>query len=382
MRSSIQTELDNFFARLQRCDVSTRVVDKSAFSFARAKLKPEAFRELHKLAVDEFYAHTDYRTWNSLRALAFDGSTLKLPNTDEIANHFGGIDDTINDRFIPMARLMQLYDVENELCVDLTVGPYAVGEGDMAMAMIGNLRKNDLILVDRGFCDTALFAAILSLSGHLVARATDIFDCVQEFRDCNDQESFATLTIWSKARKRLIANGFNPPESIRVRLIKVELDTGETEILMTSLLDQKQFPVTIFSDLYAMRWGIEESYKLLKCRAEIDRFSGRTVHSVQQDVLATAFVTALNGIFCTLERSSIEVDHAHCQHNYKANRTSALSKMRNAFFLLFVRSQWRELLNRLLEEIRRNASMIRPKRKVAHTNVKRHPGTMAYKPVS
>ena len=47
---------------------------------------------------------------------------------------------------------------------------------------------------------------------------------------------------------------------IKIRLIKVILDTGEIEILMSNLMDKKKYPKAIFKELYFMRWGIETSY--------------------------------------------------------------------------------------------------------------------------
>ena len=42
---------------------------------------------------------------------------------------------------------------------------------------------------------------------------------------------------------------------LKVRLIKVFLDSGETEILITSLLNQSIYNYSIFKDLYHLRWG-------------------------------------------------------------------------------------------------------------------------------
>ncbi len=52
-------------------------------------------------------------------------------------------------------------------------------------------------------------------------------------------------------------------EPFDVRLIRIELDSGEVEILVTSLLDVGQYPHRIFKGLYHKRWPVEEDYKLL-----------------------------------------------------------------------------------------------------------------------
>ena len=57
---------------------------------------------------------------------------------------------------------------------------------------------------------------------------------------------------------------------IKIRVLVVALDTGEKEILITSLLDKVEFPHSIFKDLYYRRWGSEGNYKLHKVGLEID----------------------------------------------------------------------------------------------------------------
>ena len=47
------------------------------------------------------------------------------------------------------------------------------------------------------------------------------------------------------------------PTSITVRFVRVLLDTGEDEVLMTSLLDEKCDPTEDFKEIDWYRWGIE-----------------------------------------------------------------------------------------------------------------------------
>jgi len=76
---------------------------------------------------------------------------------------------------------------------------------------------------------------------------------------------------------------------LKVRLIRVELESGETEILATSLTDMKKYPVELSSDLYHCRGPVKEDYKTLKYRLQVVNFSGKTVHSVYQDFHAKVF---------------------------------------------------------------------------------------------
>ena len=92
--------------------------------------------------------------------------------------------------------------------------------------------------------------------------------------------------MWSSpnaASMRQCREGHLPADPLAVRLIRVELESGEVEVLITSLRDTKAYPYCAFAKLYALRWGIEENYKREKQRLEIENFSGRTPWVLLQD---------------------------------------------------------------------------------------------------
>ena len=66
-------------------------------------------------------------------------------------------------------------------------------------------------------------------------------------------------------------------------MIKVDLPGGEKEILITSVLDKKLISHHSFKGLYHERWFVEEAYKRLKSRLEVENFSGQSVLAVKQD---------------------------------------------------------------------------------------------------
>ena len=81
--------------------------------------------------------------------------------------------------------------------------------------------------------------------------------------------------------------------AILCRLIKVELENGETEILCNSLTDTEKYSNKDFKELFHYRWNEEEAYKLLKSRVEEGNFSGKTARAVRQDFFANVFLITL-----------------------------------------------------------------------------------------
>ncbi|OQW94875.1 MAG: hypothetical protein BWK79_04470 [Beggiatoa sp. IS2] len=91
------------------------------------------------------------------------------------------------------------------------------------------------------------------------------------------------------AASRVVKIKLSREKTTRVRFVRVLLSTGEYEILVTSLLNERLYPTEIFKELYQLCWGIETYYGLLKTRLELENFTGKTVGSVLQDLYSTIY---------------------------------------------------------------------------------------------
>src|SRR6202012_4285138 len=118
---------------------------------------------------------------------------------------------------------------------------------------------------------------------------------------------------------------------IKCRLLSVDLENGEKEILCTSLTDSTKYLHEDFKELYHFRWNIEESYKLFKCRLEIENFSGKTAIAVKQDFYAKVYMMSMCAslAFPIEEQVKREHEEEKRQHPVKINRTGALASYRN-----------------------------------------------------
>ena len=87
LRKSLQSELYAFFNEL-----NSRVkVTASAFVQSRKKLKPDLFYDLNHLIVKEYFTDNDgnVKLYKGMRVLSVDGSTINLPVTEEMMEHYG-----------------------------------------------------------------------------------------------------------------------------------------------------------------------------------------------------------------------------------------------------------------------------------------------------
>ena len=125
---------------------------------------------------------------------------------------------------------------------------------------------------------------------------------------------------------------------ITVRFVSVVLDTGEIEVLITSLMDAS-IKRAEFKTLYFLRWGVEGFFNLIKGRLNLENFTGKSVESVKQDFWSTIFITNVETIFT--EETEKEVNHnlkEHCLPK-KINKAVSFNAIKNMAFDIFFNDQ-------------------------------------------
>jgi hypothetical protein len=361
IKGSIQDELDYYFKAIDSLDVAVRTVTSSAFCKARKKLKHQAFIELNQKLLHYFYKHFCFKTWCGFRVLGVDGSTIQLPNTQEVAEHFGVMHPAQGDP-CPMARVSQLFDVLNKVTINALISPRGCGERNLAAHHMEHIDRTTLILLDRGYPAFWLFALILAQGAHFCARiAATWWHPVRKFLASGERETIITLS--ASATSLPYCREYDlPTTALTVRLVRIDLDNGETEVLITSLCDTECYPYHVFKDLYHKRWPVEEDYKAIKCRIEIENFSGKSVEAICQDFHAKIFSMNLTAVLVHPTRQVIDETNKNRKLFYQPNMTQALSKMKDSIVLLFQRNNPFDLIVKLFDLFIKTIEPIRPGR--------------------
>ena len=382
LRGSYQNELDRFFKALLRFDVAKRIVTKAALCKARMKLKYQAFIELNFRLIQFFMQHFCLKTWMGFRLVAIDGSTIRLPRTADIEKHFGQW-KVRQGRPSPMARLSQLYDTLNHITIDAIISPKRIGERELAAQHIRHILPTDLILMDRGYPAWWLFALIISMCANFCARISSKWTIVQSFLQSGAKESiiYLPLTFTSMKQAHKLNLALTP---LKLRLLRFEMD-GKIQVLITSLIDTKMYPYEIFVDLYHKRWPVEEDYKIIKSRIELENFSGQSALSVYQDFHAKVFLKNLVSVLSSPINDALADITTEQVLDYKINFTQAISKTRDVLILLFnfSKSKLYQLIRDLQEVFMKTIEPIRPGRKYPRRRMassRRH--FLCYKPIS
>lgn len=366
VKGSYQDELDNFFKHIKGYKVARRIVTKSALSKARKKIKYQAFIEMNKQQIEFFNTEFQPRTWHGYHLMAFDGSTVRLPHAKEIINHFGAW-PVRNGKDCPLARLSQMYDTLNKISIDAIISPKAIGERELAAKHCQHLQTDHLVLLDRGYPAFWLFKLIIMSGAQFCARIPNTsWLVVRKFYLSGANEKIVTIppTHDSSAQCKKLGIDVKP---LRCRLIRIELDSGEVEILITSLRDDNSHPHEMFKDLYHLRWPIEEDYKVMKVWLILENFTGKSVESIYQDFHAKIFSKNFTSILAFPTQKVIDQVYVKRKHPYQINFAQALSKTKHVLVLILQRShrQTTRIIKQLHEIFVQTVEMVRPNRHYA-----------------
>lgn len=383
-KSSIQRELDRFFKAVSHSDFNIREVTKGAFTQARAKLNPWAFQRLNEVAVNTFYQGAEYYVWHHKRLLAVDGTRLVLPNHPSVIEEFGQHKFGPNaDSARSLAMASMLYDCLNQITIDAQLAAYAASERDLLMLHLDKIKAGDMLLLDRGYpCFWLLFLLKAKQVDFCVRLKDNWWLKVKEFTESDEKERIVTFSLPKKDRDKLSDYPEMYGTGLQCRLIKVELENGEKEILCTSLLDSKKYLYHDFYQLYHYRWNEEEAYKLLKSRIELENFSGKTAKAVRQDFHAKVFLMTLCAAYAhPIEEKVIEEYKADEQrkHDQKINRTNALAATQDMLIGLFIRKQYQKAIKAFDDIVGKTREIIRPGRSEPRKTRPKKPYSMNYK---
>ena len=328
IKQTLQKELTRFIKMFG--DKSSNIT-KSAFSQSRMKLKPEAFIEMNNHLVGEFYTDNIFKKWNGFRLCAIDGSKLILPtHSKELMDKFGTLSSGM---IIPQAQISSCYDILNEIIIDTQLETIQVNEMNQAIRHLEKLSKGDLVIFDRGYSATWFYYMIKLKKLDFVNRIPKGFrKDAENFRLSDDIDNLIEVDIPpQKSRYGLQRHGLTKENvgPFKLRLVKVLLDTGEVEVLATTLLDKEKYPLEIFKDLYFKRWGIETNYNHLKSNIHVEEFSGLSEVAIRQDFYANVFINNLQSIIALDSKEEMDRERSEREYEYKINKNLSLGYMKD-----------------------------------------------------
>jgi hypothetical protein len=368
VKGASQSELDDFFTVLHQQDEETRFITASAFSQAREHLKHTAFEALNAEFNKQYYQLNITKRWRGHRLLAVDSSTLRLPESPALTDYFGGQVNANN--LVTMARLSTCFDISSGLTIDAQIAPYKDSERDLAANHLAKTQPNDVLIYDRGYPAFWLFALHRGLNRDFCMRASTAWSpSIEEFIASSEVDALIEFHPNHSSKTQCNNLGLSL-EPFLLRVLKIALPTGETEILFTTLLDAERYPHEDFYDLYGRRWGIEVDYHFKKNKLEIENFTGLSVHAIKQDIAAKVLTHNIAMAAASCAQQRVKKRYAHREHAYKINVSHGLSAMKHLLVKMVSRGQFERLFEHYIALLLDTVCAVRPGRSFVRSNAK------------
>ncbi len=338
LKKSLVIEIDSFvnFLNFKSNLTSVKKFTKSAFVQKRMKINPAVFKYLSQVIIENTYieSNTTIKRFYGFRILSVDGSKLTLPNTEELKNEFGESKNQTNTGVV-QARISVLYDVLNLLVLDSEMDNLKRCERTLALKHSIQWKKNDLIIYDRGYPSYDFkYEHIKAEIDYLIRVKTSHSKIVQSFVD-SGEKSIVT-EIFPQEKHSFIGKDYNKNSPLKVRLVRIDLPSGEVEVLMTSLLDSEKYPTKIFKELYFMRWGVETFYDELKNKLKVGCFTGYSKISILQDFYCAIFISNLQSIIVNDLQEELNLKNHKTKLNYKINGNLSYGFLKNRVLELLI----------------------------------------------
>jgi len=216
--------------------------------------------------------------------------------------------------------------------------------------MIKSGRKNDLILFDRGYPSAAFINYLYNNEIEFLIRL---------------QKNHFSKVIDSNKEDQIVEIFYNG-EAHKCRVLRFMLPSGEEEILITSLLDNK-YSIKDFKKLYFLRLGIEIKYDVLKNKLEVENFTGLTKIAVEQDFYASIYLSNMAELAKKQSDAIIKKKNKNknLKYEYQTNTNVLIGSLKDKFVLMLLETNIRKrhkIYKEIMRTISKSTVPIRPGR--------------------
>lgn len=311
----------------------------SAFSQQRSKLLLETFQFLFY----EFNSLFPFqKNYHGYQLLACDGSDLNIArNPKDTDTYFQSLP---TDKGFNQLHLNALYDLCEKRYTDVVIQPARKENESLAMTqMIDRCtgQKKTIFIADRGYETYNIFAHIQEKEMYYLIRVKDggggSMTGSFELPDEEEFDHAMQLILTRKQTKEVKANPkqykFLPKASpfdyldlqdrkfytLNFRVVRFAISEDSYECIITNL-PKEEFPAEEIKKIYAMRWGIETSFRELKYAIGLSCFHSKKVEYIMQEIYARLILYN----YCEIITMNVVIHQRDTKHVYQMNYTIAI----------------------------------------------------------
>jgi len=330
---------------------------------ARSRLPQALWAELLRHSVKRLGALTAGQfLYKGRQVFLIDGSTLSMPDTPDLVEHFGYSGSRHGLSRFPLGRITFIVLTGANCVWDYRFANYRTSEDTQLHQMWERLPIGSICVFDRNFSSFYNLAKLLQRGIDSVSRLhhqRDPNKLISQGTPIGEDQWIVELDLTPHRRRKYKDPSL--PQHLCVRLIRLEfLRKGKPKLiwLVTTLLDARCHSRQEIGELYRSRWEVETRIGELKTTLKMNVLRSKGAQSVHHDVAAT--VLAYN-LLRTVIHQAARQDHA------PADRISFASaiKMVLAYSMplrMAQPTQRQKIYSQMLSDIARCRNPVRPGR--------------------
>jgi len=266
--------------------------DTGAYCTARSDLPEEALHELVRDTGQQIEDESpEAWLWHGRKVRVVDGATITMPDTAKNQAAYPQPRSQKPGCGFPIARILVIFSLATGTVLESAIGKYKgkqTGENSLFRGLYHALAEGDVILADRcfsGWCDIALpreRGIDVILRKHQLRRT--------DFRTGERLGEGDHLVCWTKPPrpKWMSAERYATlPDELTLREVRVRVAQKgfrtRSLVVVTTLLDAKQYPPEEIAVLYRQRWQAELHLRSLKSVLQMDHLRCKTPERVRNE---------------------------------------------------------------------------------------------------
>ena len=301
----------------------TRTVASSALTQARARLGSEPMEWLFLRSAEQ-WAHRSAAAdrWRGLGLYGVDGTTLRVADSVENRDHFGGHDSGRHAggraqrvSGYPLMRLVVVMALRSHLLAAATFGPYGIDEREYARSLWDVVPDDSLVLIDRLYLQASVLVPLMTkgVNRHWITR-TKANTTYTSLRRLGAGDELVQFAVSSKARTK----DRSLPKTFEARVIRYQRKGYRPQHLITSLVDDACFPADEIRSLYHERWELELGFGEIKTDMleRLETIRSKSPAAVAQEMWG--LLIAYNLIRLEMQRIAADLDIAPTRISFVA----------------------------------------------------------------
>lgn len=334
------------------------------------KLNENIFKDLTKESLVRFYKEfpQEVKTYKGYIIGAIDGSDCEVPNTKETRERYKSINSK-NEERVARIKLSNCYDVINGYVLDTEIAEYKHWEVDLAMKHIESTNYitkyfSIIYVMGRGYFSLATMYHLMKDDTKFLIRLNKKYLKPEQNSMETSDEKIEIKYQYDRIRNykdkdEEFYNYYESGNTIRVRMVNVELPTGEIETIVTNIEKGKLLSEDI-SKIYQLRWGIETSYHELKESMQVTNISSSKDTIIKQEIYSQ--MTMYNIVRSIANDLNTQINQEGFKHPMKVNFNMAVGFTKRFLIKILIEENEKkrqELSNVLFNHILKNLIPIR-----------------------